>query len=98
MTYYADQKYKGAGKTGTSETFVDTDGDGNIDTGTLSTSFIMYAPVGNFSVFFLFFSVGRSLCPHTAHSNPTGSLFSPFFAGRKCQVFEGRTRDPNRHV
>ena len=43
--YYADQKYKGAGKTGTSETFVDTDGDGNIDTGTLSTSFIMYAPV-----------------------------------------------------
>ncbi len=43
--YYADHKYKGAGKTGTSETFVDTDGDGVVDTGTLSTSFIMYAPV-----------------------------------------------------
>ena len=42
--YYASHKYKGAGKTGTSESFVDTDGDGKIDTGTLSTSFIMYAP------------------------------------------------------
>lgn len=43
--YYADHKYRGAGKTGTSETFVDTNRDGVVDTETLSTSFIMYAPV-----------------------------------------------------
>ena len=41
---YADSKIKGAGKTGTSETFIDTDGDGKIDKQTISTAFIMYAP------------------------------------------------------
>ena len=33
-----------AGKTGTSESFLDTDGDGNIDTPTLSNAFVGYAP------------------------------------------------------
>lgn len=36
-----------AGKTGTSESFLDTDGDGVIDTPTVSQSFIGYAPVDN---------------------------------------------------
>ena len=34
----------GAGKTGTSQSFIDTDGDGSIDTETTSTSFAGYAP------------------------------------------------------
>lgn len=34
----------GAGKTGTSQSFIDTDGDGVVDTETISTSFIGYAP------------------------------------------------------
>ncbi len=33
-----------AGKTGTSETFIDTDGDGKIDTGTISNAFVGYSP------------------------------------------------------
>lgn len=34
----------GAGKTGTSQSFIDTNGDGKVDTETISTSFIGYAP------------------------------------------------------
>lgn len=41
---YIDFKINASGKTGTSETFVDSDGDGKIDTSTTSTSFVMYAP------------------------------------------------------
>ncbi len=37
----------GAGKTGTSQSFIDTNGDGKVDTETISTSFIGYAPYDN---------------------------------------------------
>jgi cell division protein FtsI/penicillin-binding protein 2 len=36
-----------AGKTGTSESFYDSDGDGKIDKETISTNFVMYAPSNN---------------------------------------------------
>ncbi len=36
-----------AGKTGTSESFLDTDGDGTIDTETVSNAFVGYAPASN---------------------------------------------------
>ncbi len=36
-----------AGKTGTSESFIDTDGDGKIDTATTSNAFVGYAPANN---------------------------------------------------
>ncbi len=41
---YIDSKYKPAGKTGTSQSFIDTDNDGLIDTETLSTTLVAYAP------------------------------------------------------
>ena len=40
-------QYIGAGKTGTSQSFIDTNGDGKVDTETISTSFIGYAPYDN---------------------------------------------------
>lgn len=46
-TGFIDAKYKAAGKTGTAESFVDTDGDGIIDTETLSTVLVAYAPYNN---------------------------------------------------
>ncbi len=49
---FIDNNYKPAGKTGTSESFVDTDGDGKIDTETLSTSLVAYAPYDNPKVTF----------------------------------------------
>ena len=49
---FIDNKYKPAGKTGTSESFVDSNNDGKIDTETLSTSLVAYAPYDNPKVTF----------------------------------------------
>ena len=44
---YMEDIYDGSGKTGTSQSFLDTDNDGKIDTETISTAFIGYAPTVN---------------------------------------------------
>ena len=44
---YIDLEYKPAGKTGTSESFIDTDDDGIVDTETLTNTFVAYAPYDN---------------------------------------------------
>jgi len=49
---YMDLKNKPAGKTGTSQSFVDTDGDGKIDKETVSATFVAYAPYDNPEVTF----------------------------------------------
>ena len=41
---YMDKSMHPAGKTGTSQSFIDTDADGKIDTETITSSFIGYAP------------------------------------------------------
>ena len=43
-TYMGAYQSIGAGKTGTSQSFIDTNGDGKVDTETISTSFVGYAP------------------------------------------------------
>lgn len=43
MGYYTNS----AGKTGTSESFIDTDGDGVVDTETITSSFVGYSPSDN---------------------------------------------------
>lgn len=49
---FVNSQYKPAGKTGTSQSFVDTNGDGIIDTETLSTVLVVYAPYDNPTVTF----------------------------------------------
>ena len=44
---YIDDRWDAAGKTGTSQSFVDTDGNGIIDTETITSSFVGYAPANN---------------------------------------------------
>lgn len=44
---YIDEKFDAAGKTGTSQSFLDTDGDGINDTETITSSYIGYAPANN---------------------------------------------------
>ena len=44
---YGYMYYKGAGKTGTSETFADTNNDGIIDTETITKTFVGYFPYDN---------------------------------------------------
>ena len=49
---YIDYNYKAAGKTGTAQSFLDTDSDGSIDTATTTTTFAAYAPYDNPEVVF----------------------------------------------
>ena len=49
---YVDYTKNPAGKTGTAQSFLDTDGDGVIDTGTTTTTFASYAPYDNPEVVF----------------------------------------------
>lgn len=49
---FIDLKYNPAGKTGTSQSFVDSDHDGKIDTETITTTFAGYAPADNPKVVF----------------------------------------------
>ena len=44
---YVDDRWDAAGKTGTSQSFIDTDGNGVIDTETITSSFVGYAPAND---------------------------------------------------
>ncbi len=59
---YIDMTYKPAGKTGTSQSFIDTDNDGVVDKETITTTFAAYAPSDNPKVTFTVISpdVSRS--------------------------------------
>lgn len=46
-TSYINKDYLSAGKTGTSQSFIDTDNDGIIDTETITSSFVGYLPADN---------------------------------------------------
>ena len=49
---YINRNYLPAGKTGTSQSFIDTDLDGKIDTETVTNTFVAYAPYDNPKVTF----------------------------------------------
>ena len=55
-TGYINLDYKPAGKTGTSESFVDSDGDGVVDTETVTNTFAGYAPYDDPKVAFVVIS------------------------------------------
>ena len=44
---YMGYQYNASGKTGTSQSFIDTNGDGTVDTETITSSFVGYAPSEN---------------------------------------------------
>lgn len=60
---YVDDKLNAAGKTGTSQSFIDTDGNGVIDTETITSSFVGYAPANNPKVSIVVTS------PNSSHPN-----------------------------
>ena len=58
---YIDLSYKPAGKTGTSQSFVDTNGDGVVDKETITTTFAAYAPYDDPKVAFTIISTNISV-------------------------------------
>ena len=60
---YIDNKLDAAGKTGTSQSFIDTDNDGIIDTETITSSFVGYFPYNNPKVSIVVTS------PNSSHPN-----------------------------
>ena len=66
--YIIDPSLNAAGKTGTSESFVDTTGDGRIDTQTITHTFAGYAPYDDPKVAFTVIS------PDVSHENRTSRV------------------------
>lgn len=62
---YIDNKLDAAGKTGTSQSFIDTDNDGIIDTETITSSFVGYFPYNNPKISIVVTS------PNSSHPNST---------------------------
>ena len=67
---YTDDRLDAAGKTGTSQSFIDTDNDGIIDTETITTSFIGYAPYNDPKITFMVTS------PNSSHLTSSSSYMS----------------------
>ena len=67
---YIDDKLNSAGKTGTSQSFIDTDGNGVIDTETITSSFIGYAPADNPKMSIVVTS------PNSSHPNSNSNFAS----------------------
>ena len=65
-----------AGKTGTSQSFIDTNKDGKIDTETITTSFIGYAPNNNPKMSILVVSPDIGLPTSNSHSAVTKRISS----------------------
>lgn len=66
---YIDKTYLPAGKTGTSQSFVDTDNDNIIDTETITNTFAAYAPYDNPKVAFVVISPDISIADTSYQSN-----------------------------
>ncbi len=67
---YIDKSLRPAGKTGTSQSFVDTDGDNKIDTETITSSFVGYYPSDNPKVSIVVTS------PNSSHPNSSTNFAS----------------------
>lgn len=67
---YINDRMDAAGKTGTSQSFIDTNNDGIIDTETITSSFIGYAPYNNPKVAFMVTS------PNSSHANSSNNFAS----------------------
>ena len=89
MEGYLGKGYMGnsptpAGKTGTSESFYDSNLDGKVDTETYSKSFIGYAPYDNPVMSIV------AISPHVSHKNGSSSYTSNVnkrIVSRICNIF-----------
>ena len=73
-----------SGKTGTSQSFLDTDGNGVIDTETITTSFVGYAPYDNPKMSMVVTSPNSS---HPNSSTDYASLVTYRIAGAVSELY-----------
>lgn len=84
-TGYINLDYKPAGKTGTSESFVDSDGDGVVDTETVTNTFAGYAPYDDPKVAFvvispdIYYQEGYSTYQTTVNKRITTAVTNKYF-------------------
>ena len=84
-TGYMDLSHNPAGKTGTSESFVDSDGDGVIDKETVTATFVGYAPFDNPKVAFtvispdIYYQKGWSTYQTTVNKRITRAVTDKYF-------------------
>ena len=71
---YISHSYKPAGKTGTSQSLIDTDGDGKVDTETLSNTFSAYAPYDNPIVNFTIISPNSFSSEHGSNTRSSVNI------------------------
>lgn len=83
---YIDLAYKPAGKTGTSQSFIDSDGDGKVDKETVTTTFVAYAPYDNPKITFtvispdIYYSETGSTYQSTVNKRIAKAVSDAYFA------------------
>lgn len=82
---YTNGSIPAAGKTGTAETFVDSNGDGIMDKSTTSASFIMYAPFENpeYSIVIMSPNIGHDGYKYSINMRINRKIFKYLFENSK---------------
>ena len=77
-----------AGKTGTSESFVDSDGDGNIDKETLSKGFVGYAPSNNPKFSLVVLSPNVRYSKNSLYTSPVNNKISARVSNKVFEILQ----------
>ncbi|MBQ9024012.1 MAG: penicillin-binding protein 2 [Bacilli bacterium] len=77
-----------AGKTGTSESFVDSDGDGNIDVETLSKGFIGYAPSNDPKFSIVVLSPNVRYSKNSLYTSPVNNKISSRVSNKVFEILQ----------
>ena len=77
-----------AGKTGTAESFVDSNNDGNIDKATLSKGFVGYAPSDNPKFSLVVLSPNVRYSPNSLYTSPVNNKISARVSNKVFEILQ----------
>ena len=83
---YMGNYYNSSGKTGTSQSFIDTNDDGVVDTETISTSFVGYSPSDNPKMSIVVVSPDISL-PNSDYQSPATKRISAKLVNKYFEIY-----------
>ena len=84
---YMGNYYNSSGKTGTSQSFIDTDGDGKVDTETITTSFVGYSPSNNPKMSIVVVSPDISL-PNASYQSSVTKRISSSMVNKYYEIYK----------